>query len=250
VSAVGPPSDRTPHEPSEPRPATKNVMASLRLVASGPKRGAFAARPGRVAPAPTHDDYALVAGIRRGDATAAAALFAQYRGLVERTLVRILGFDSELADAAQETFIRALGSTRLLRDPQALPGWLIRIAVCTASDLIRRRRRRRWLQFFAEPQEIAQQASGLIFEGEPDLEARQALVAAQAILSNLPTDERIAFSLRRLEGMEIKDVARACGCSLATIKRRLARAEKRFLARAERYQALASWLGREGGIET
>jgi RNA polymerase sigma-70 factor (ECF subfamily) len=177
-------------------------------------------------------------------------LFNQYRGLVQRTLVRILGFDSELADTVQETFIRALGSTRLLRDPQALPSWLIRISVCTASDLIRRRRRRRWLQFFAEPQDLVDASSKLAYEAEPDMEARQALRAAQAVLSSLPTDERIAFSLRRLSGMELTEVAHACGCSLATIKRRLVRAEKHFLARAEKYQALEDYLSDGRGAET
>lgn len=221
-------------------------MTGLRLVASSTQTPAASVPP----VPPAQDDYALIAGIRRGDPAAATALFEQYRALVERTLVRILGFDSELPDAVQDTFIRALGSTRLLRDPQALPSWLIRIAVCTAADLIRRRRRRRWLQFFAEPQDLIDRGSQLVFEGEPDLEARQALQAAHAILDSLPTDERIAFSLRRLDGMELKDVARACGCSLATIKRRLARAEKRFLARAERQAALERWLDDKTGAET
>ena len=62
-------------------------------------------------------------------------------------------------------------------------------------------------------------------------------------------DERIAFSLRRLDGMELKEIAHACGCSLATIKRRLARAEKRFLSRAEKHQALQSWLAEKRGAE-
>ncbi len=241
-----PPSETKPPEPSATAEATKGMMASLRLVASEPACVAAEVGLGFASSSPAHDDYAIVAGIRRGDPAAAAALFAHYRGLVERALVRILGFDSELADAVQETFIRALGSTRLLRDPQALPSWLIRISVCTAADLIRRRRRR-WLQFFAEPQELVNGAGHLVFDSEPDLEMRQALLAAQAILSSLPADERIAFSLRRLDGMELKDVAHACGCSLATIKRRLARAEKRFRARAERHQALESWLGEERG---
>jgi RNA polymerase sigma-70 factor (ECF subfamily) len=197
-----------------------------------------------------NDDFALIAGIRRGDPAAATALYEQYRSLVERTLVRILGFDSELADAVQETFIRALSSSRLLRDPQALPSWMIRVAVFTASDLIRRRRRRRWLQFFAEPQDMVDPNSEPVFEGEPDLEARQALAAAHAVLSSLPTDERIAFSLRRLDGMELRDVAHACGCSLATIKRRLVRAEKRFIVRARRHAALERWLAERRGAET
>ena len=238
MSQDKPPSADVEHEPSGAEGATSTVMSSLRLVHSGLPRESTGTMPeARL----VNDDYALIAGIRRGDPAAATALFKQYRGLVERTLVRILGFDSELADTVQETFIRALGSTRLLRDPQALPSWLIRISICTASDLIRRRRRRRWLQFFAEPQDLVDRKSDLIFEAEPEMEARQALRAAHAILCSLPADERIAFSLRRVSGMELTEVAHACGCSLATIKRRLVRAEKRFLARARKHQALENW---------
>jgi RNA polymerase sigma-70 factor (ECF subfamily) len=217
-------------------------MTELRLVRGGQPSTA-------AAPHPVLDDYALVAGIRRGDPAAATAFFEQYRALVERTLVRMLGFDAELADAVQETFIRALGSSRLLRDPQALSGWLVRVAVYTATDVIRRRTRRRWLQFHAEPQELRQPGSELVMQGELDLETRLALLDAHKVLDSLPARERVAFSLRRLEGLELKEVAHACGCSLATIKRRLARAEAHFLARARTYPALANWLAEKQGAE-
>jgi RNA polymerase sigma-70 factor (ECF subfamily) len=217
-------------------------MSELRLVHTQ-KSNTSARAEGR----PFLDDYALVAGIRRGDADAATALFEQYRDLVERTLVRILGFDSELADLVQDTFIRALGSTRLLRDPQALPSWILRITVRTAADLLRRRRRWHWLQFFAEPQEAMDPDHELAFSAEPDVEARHALFVAHTILCRLPPDERIAFSLRRLDGMELKDIAAVCDCSLATVKRRLVRAERRFLEDARKHAILEQWLaGREG----
>jgi RNA polymerase sigma-70 factor, ECF subfamily len=219
-------------------------MSELRLVRGQTGGSASGTVPGT---AFLGDDYALIAGIRRGDAAAASALYAQYHTVVERTLVRVLGFDSELPDAVQETFIRALGSTRLLRDPKALPSWMIRIAVCTASDLIRRRKRSRLLHLFSEPEEVVDAASAVIFEAESDIETRRALIAAQAVLDGLPLGERMAFALRRLEGMELKDVAHACGCSLATIKRRLARAEERFLARAQRQPALKNWLAEKTG---
>ena len=246
MSHPKPPSADVEREPSRAEGATSTVMSSLRLVHSELPHEPTGTMPeARL----VNDDYALIAGIRRGDPVAATALFQHYRGLVERTLVRILGFDSELADTVQETFIRALGSTRLLRDPQALPSWLIRISVCTASDLIRWRRRRRWLQFFAEPQDLVDRKNDLVFEAEPDMEARQALRAAHAVLCSLPADERIAFSLRRVSGMELTEVAHACGCSLATIKRRLVRAEKHFLARAQKQQALENWLSDRRGAE-
>jgi RNA polymerase sigma-70 factor (ECF subfamily) len=218
-------------------------MTELRLVGAEHPRAA----PERQRP--VLDDYALVSGIRRGDPAAATAFFEQYRALVQRTLVRILGFDSELADAVQETFIRALASSRLLRDPQALPSWMIRIAVFTATDLLRHRRRRRWLELFAAPHEASGATQDELCEGEPDMEVRQALQAAHTVLGSLPANERVAFSLRRMGGMELKEVASACGCSLATIKRRLARAEARFLVRAQKHPALAHWLAAKEGAQ-
>ena len=65
------------------------------------------------------------------------------------------------------------------------------------------------------------------------------------VLDVLPVDERIPFALRFIDGMELTEVAAACDVSLATIKRRLARSEKRFVAVAARYPELGPWL--EGG---
>jgi RNA polymerase sigma-70 factor (ECF subfamily) len=60
----------------------------------------------------------------------------------------------------------------------------------------------------------------------------------------MPVDLRIPFALRFVDGMELRDVAEACDCSLATVKRRLASAEKRFLALANRDPALAAAVAR------
>ena len=72
-----------------------------------------------------------------------------------------------------------------------------------------------------------------------------ALVATYAALDALPVDERIAFALRFIDGMELTEVAAACETSLATIKRRLDRASASFEAEARRQPALEAWL--EGG---
>jgi len=46
------------------------------------------------------------------------------------------------------------------------------------------------------------------------------------VLESLPTPERLAWSLRYLEGEPLDVVAAACGCSLATAKRRVSAAKK------------------------
>lgn len=181
------------------------------------------------------DDHALLRALGRGDRGAAAALFDRYAALVERTMARILGADSELADAVQEAFLRMLHSVHAVRDPQALPEWVIRVTVCTAVDALRRRRRRRWL--LLEPVESIEQ-DGV----EADLEGREALKATYAVLDRLSIEDRTVFALRMIDGMELRQVAAACDCSLATVKRRLERAEARFAVLARKQPALGSWM--------
>jgi RNA polymerase sigma-70 factor (ECF subfamily) len=72
----------------------------------------------------------------------------------------------------------------------------------------------------------------------------EALRATYAVLAELPADERIVFALRHVDGMELIAVAGACGISLATVKRRLGRAQRTFCERAEKHAALVEWLGK------
>jgi hypothetical protein len=60
-----------------------------------------------------------------------------------------------------------------------------------------------------------------------------------------PSAPSVAFALRYFDGMELTDVAQACCVSLATIKRRIARAEEGFRNGALGVPALATYL--EGG---
>ena len=48
------------------------------------------------------------------------------------------------------------------------------------------------------------------------------------IIDQLPTNDRMAWMLRHVEGYALQEAADACGCSLATVKRRVAAAQKRI----------------------
>jgi RNA polymerase sigma-70 factor (ECF subfamily) len=190
------------------------------------------------------DRQLLVQALRRRDERAAAIFFREFEPLVERTIGRILGFGDELADATQETFLRAMRALDRLRDAQALVDWLIQIAVCTAADFLRRRKRRRWLLFF-ETDKLEEPPAASADEG-----GRDAVRATYRVLDRLSPEERTVFSLRFIEGMEIDALASAHDCSRSTVKRRLARATARFRALARREPALATWMaGQAAGTE-
>lgn len=161
---------------------------------------------------------------------------------MQRILSRILGHElhTELEDLVHDAFVQALASIHGLRDPGALLGWMQTIAAHTAYRSIRARRARRWLRFW-EPAQVPE----VVVDGvEPELV--EAYRRTYALLDRMPADERVAFALRHIDGMELTRVAELCDCSLATIKRRLARGEQRFARAAERDEILRGWL-REGG---
>jgi len=192
--------------------------------------------PSRVRRAFSGDDAALVQAIRSNETAAAAELFDRYGGYIQRVLTNILGFDAEVPDLLQEVFTRALGSIHSLNDGARLKAWLVSIAVFTARGCIRSRTRRRWLGLLP-PQRMDEMGA----PGVSD-EIREALRCTYDLLTRLPADERIAFTLRHVNGMELAALAEVSGVSLATIKRRLTRARTRFLALARHQPALHVWL--------
>jgi RNA polymerase sigma-70 factor, ECF subfamily len=185
------------------------------------------------------DDSALVRALKVGHPGAPAALFDRHAAHVQRILLNVMGVDQELADLLHEVFARALAGVSKLKDHRRLGSWLTSIAINTARGCIRARTRRRWLRFWVREQQTRPAVEGV------SPEVRQALRATYLVLERLPADLRIPFALRFVQGMELSDVAAACGVSLATIKRRLNRAEKRFIALARSQPALKSWI--EGG---
>ena len=186
------------------------------------------------------DDGELVAALRVGDSRARMILVERYEPLVERLVAGALGIDAEIADVIQDVFVAVLEGIRNLKDASALRSWIATLAVFTARGRIRRRRRWRWIRFVA-PEDVPE-----VPVVAPQGETREAVRATYSILAGFPADERIAFSLRFISEMQLTEVASACSVSLATIKRRLARAERRFVEAAGAHPALNERLARGG----
>jgi RNA polymerase sigma-70 factor (ECF subfamily) len=183
-------------------------------------------------------DSDIVAAIRAGQPLGGAALYDQHHAHVRSVLLRILGPDTDLGDLVQEAFLAAIDSIHRLEDPDALRGWLASICVHQAYREIRRRSRSRWF-FLTDDDEQLERPAAI---AGPEVD--EAVRATYRVLRKLPVGERIAFSLRFIGEMELVEVAEACQLSLATTKRRLARARKRFTTIARTYPELADWVAR------
>lgn len=146
-------------------------------------------------------------------------LFARYCRYVARLASRMLGAgDAEVDDVVQEVFWIALRRLPHIADIIQARGWLATVTTRVVGRRLRRRRFRRLFHAPAREQEVP--APGATAE------QRALLSRLYDVLETLPTDQRLAWSLRYLEGEPLDLVAAACGCSLATAKRRISAAKK------------------------
>ena len=169
-------------------------------------------------------------------------MFDRHAPAISRTLRRLMGPDvqGEHEDLLHEVFVQALSSVRGLRNESALRPWLQTIATRTAYRAIRSKQAKRWLRFW-EPSSLPEVAVAGV---DPHL--TEACRRTYAVLDRMPARERMPFLLRHVDKQELREVARACGVSLATVKRRLTRAQERFARLAGHDSVLCDWM-KQGG---
>lgn len=150
-------------------------------------------------------------------------IYRRHAGRLLGMAARLLRNRTDAEEVLQDTFLTAFTELATLREPAALGGWLGQIAI----SLVRRRiRRARLLRLFG----LDRGASDATLEAlaaagaRPDQRAELALV--DRVLGGLRPAVRIAWMLRRVEGLALEEVAAHCACSLATAKRRIAEGDQ------------------------
>ena len=150
-----------------------------------------------------------------------AGLYRDYSRYVAAIAHRLLGRDDEVDDLVQDVFLAAQSGLGRLREPAAVKGWLASITVRIARRKLRMRRVRTMLHLDADD-------SYDVASEDASPETRALVKRVYAALDRIPADERIAWTLRHIEGEKLDAVAEICGISLATAKRRIAAAQERL----------------------
>jgi RNA polymerase sigma-70 factor, ECF subfamily len=204
-------------------PSIRAKMSPVASTLSVPLLMSVLARPVvRARIEPSDSDGALVERARQGDRWAEEALYRRHARAVMRVSLRLLRRTAEAEDVVQDSFIIAFDGIGRLRDGNAFGDWLLSIAVRLVY-----RRFRRWRIMRALGLERGQDDAGLDNQADTGAspEQRAALAEIGRLLDSLRAEDRVAWVLRRIEGEQIDRIATACGCSRATTKRRIARAD-------------------------
>ena len=164
-------------------------------------------------------EIALVLRARAGDHDAFGELVDLRLNATFRSVMAILGNESDARDVTQTIFVLAWTNLPSLRDPALFPAWFGRIVVNAARTALRGRRRR-------SVREI--QASGLpddraaMSPNEPKHEDRTAdLDRLERALERLGTAERTVLWLHHYEGLSLAEIGTRLGVRSGTVKSRL-----------------------------
>lgn len=157
----------------------------------------------------------------RSDAERAQALLTRHERRVHRLVGHVLGPDPDHEDVVQDVFVRVLTSWRSLRHGEREDAWVTSVTLNQVRNHLRRRKVRRILVSEPEPPELPT-------SGEDQVAERDLVLRSYRLLDRLRPSDRIVLVLRRAEERSIAEVAELCGCSPATVKRRVARAERRL----------------------
>ena len=167
-------------------------------------------------------DEELVRRALAGDRWGREMLYRRHAGSLLAMTVRLLANRGEAEEIVQDTFVTAFEQLGTLREPGAVRGWLGQIAV----NLVRRRFRRGRLMRFLGLDRGADDAT-LEALADPGIstDQRAELALVDRLLRGMKPALRLAWMLRRVDGLELGEVASMCDCSLATVKRRIAEAD-------------------------
>ena len=171
----------------------------------------------------------LIRALQEGAEPAFNQLVNAYQHMVFNVALGIVQQQQEAEDIAQEVFIQVHQSIKEFKGEAKLSTWLYRIAITKSLDWQRRKtRKKRFAVFqnlFGVSNDVLHEAAEFHHPGISMENKEQAALLFKAI-NNLPTNQKIAFTLNKVEGLSYQDVADIMAVTVASVEAYLHRAKE------------------------
>lgn len=151
----------------------------------------------------------LAAKAAAGDSEAFIKLIRQLESSLHYMAKSILHKDEDVADALQETILKAYKAVPALREPKYFKTWIFRILINECHNL------------------IAQRSGSIAYAGIPPVSSYSGdyeKVDLREAVDRLDESQRIAVILHYFEDLPLRQVARVLDISESAVKMRLSRA--------------------------
>ena len=179
----------------------------------------------------------LISCLKLGDEPAFKVLVEKYQDRIYYSVLNILQNADEAEDTTQETFIQVYESIDGFKEESSLATWIYRIAIRKALEKIRKQKNRQRIHAIVPwwmPSEEKSIDAAYLNPGIAKENKEKATIILKAI-SELPNNQRIAFTLIRVQGMKHEEVSTIMQLSIKAIESLLSRAKEALKVKLKNY---------------
>ena len=174
-------------------------------------------------------EFELIQGLRNGDEAAFKYLVDTYKDRVFNTAIGIVQNAEDAEDVAQEVFIQVFRSIQNFKAESKLSTWIYRITTTRALDLLRSRKSKKRFgiiqRLFGEGNEPEMEIPDFNHPGVA-LDRKENTARLFKAIGQLPENQKIAFTLHKLEDLSYQEVSEVMGTSVAAVESLLHRAKQ------------------------
>jgi RNA polymerase sigma-70 factor (ECF subfamily) len=142
------------------------------------------------------------------------SMVSAHHGEIYRYLQRVLGRADDADDLSQETFLRAYRAYRSLPEGANVRAWLFSIATNLTKNHFRSESRRR----LAYGAVRASSPVAVDPAAEAELISRETGALVDGVIQHLPLKQRLAFTQRKIHGLDYEAIGQSLGCSAETAR--------------------------------
>jgi RNA polymerase sigma factor (sigma-70 family) len=170
----------------------------------------------------------IIVQLQQGDEMAFKKLVDEYEDMVYNTALGIVQNDDDADDVTQEVFIQVYKSISSFKGESKFSTWLYRITLSKALDHEKRMKRKKRFGFIQSlfGADGAEQVHAVEFE-HPGVQMEKKERAGELFnaLKQIPDNQRIAFTLHKLEGQSYQEVAEIMNTTLYAVESLMGRAK-------------------------
>ncbi len=178
--------------------------------------------------------------VREHDQDAARALIERLYPLVIRIVRSHLPVRTAEEDLAQEVFVKLFSRLDRYQTQSGIPfeHWVSRLAVRTCLDALRFEKRRPELRWSDLSEEQSAWLEFMVTDESPTPESSPGPLREllEALLAQLPPNDRLAIHLLDLQGKSVKEIAQLTGWSVPRVKIQAFRARAKLRKLAEAFK--------------
>jgi RNA polymerase sigma-70 factor, ECF subfamily len=200
-------------------------------------------------------DAAVVAQVLAGDRDAFRVLVERHSRSIFRVIYRMTGSQQDTEELVQETLLRAYKSLERFELRANFSTWLYRIAVSRTLDFLNSRKTQMQTkdtyQIVDNPEADDNRQIQLPAQGPgPDRMALSSEMKSKiaGALGLLTPAERVAFTMRHMEGRSIEEISQALNLKASAAKNSVFRAVQKLRQQLEPYASPGPQRAPRGGV--